>query len=203
MADFTKTKGQLLDWTLLDDTGSDVPSVETTPLALDEELGAILDIVVAHADATDAATSYVYISVQGKVGSNDEDWRQIIQLQAGGGQATLEAVAAESASAQTHIEVADTTDWDTGQLERIFVKDATLINSELVTIVGWADNDYYLAADNLTNTHADTADLLNGVDELTVHIPKEYDSVKVIFGNSHGTATYNVRVDYNVITEIA
>ena len=173
MADFTKTKGQLIDWTLLDDTGSDIPSVETGALALDEEIGAKLMIVVAHADTNDPAGALVYISIQVKVGANDEDWRQYCQLTAGGVQATLEAIAAQSASGQTHIEVADTTDWDTGQLERLFLMDATKINSELVTIVGWADNDYYLAADNLTLTHEDTADLLNKVDEIPVFIPKE------------------------------
>jgi len=203
MADFTKSKAQLLDWTLLDDTATDSPSVETSALALDEELGAILNIVVAHADTNDACTSYVYISVQGKVGSNDEDWREIARLQAGGGQATTEALDAESASGGTSIKVAATTDWDTGQLERLFLKDGTLVNSELVTIVGWSDADYYIAADNLTNTHAAATDLFDGVDEIPVHIPPEYDSVKVIFSNSHDTATYNVRVDYNVITEIA
>ena len=202
MADFTKTKGQLIDWTLLDDTGSDIPSVETGALALDEEIGAKLMIVVAHADTNDPASALVYISVQVKVGANDEDWRQYCQLTAGGVQATLEAIATQSASGQAHIEVADTTDWDTGQLERLFLMDATKINSELVTIVGWADNDYYLAADNLTLTHEDTADLLNKVDEIPVFIPKEYDAVKVVFGNSHGTATYYVKVDYNLVTEI-
>jgi len=202
MADFTKTKGQLIDWTLLDDTESDIPSVETGALALDEEIGAKLMIVVAHADTNDPAGALVYISIQVKVGANDEDWRQYCPLTAGGVQATLEAIAAQSASGQTHIEVADTTDWDTGQLERLFLMDATKINSELVTIVGWADNDYYLAADNLTLTHEDTADLLNKVDEIPVFIPKEYDAVKVVFGNSHGTATYYVKVDYNLVTEI-
>lgn len=203
MADFTKSKAELLDWALLDDTATDSPKVETDALALDEELGAILFIVVAHADVIDASTSYVYISIQGKVGSNDEDWREICRLQAGGGQATTEALDAESASGQTSIKVAATTDWDTGQLERLFLKDGTLINSELVTIVGWADADYYIAADNLAETHAIATALFDGVDEIPVRIPKEYDAVKVIFGNSHGTATYNVRVDYNVITEIA
>lgn len=202
MADFTKSKGQLLDWTLLDDTATDSPSVETSALALDEELGATLTIVVAHADTTDASTSYVYISVQGKVGSNDEDWRQIVPLQAGGGQATTEALDAESASGQTQVKVAATTDWDTGQLERLFLKDGTLINSELITVVGWADADYYIAADNLAYTHAAATALYDHVDEIPIHIPPGYDSVKVIFGNTHGTATYNVKVDYNLITEI-
>ena len=203
MADFTKSKAELLDWTLLDDTATDSPKVETSALALDEELGAILTLVVAHADATDASTSMVHISVQYKVGSNDEDWREHVHLEAGGGQATKEDLDAESASGQTQVKVGSTADWDTGECERLFILDtATPANSELVTVVGWSDNDYYTAADDLTNTHQNTADLLNGVDEIPVRIPKEYDSVKVIFTNSHGTAQYYVRVDYNVITEI-
>ena len=202
MADFTKTKGQLLDWTLLDDTGSDIPSVESSVMALDEEIGAKLMLVVAHADTNDPAGANVYISIQVKVGANDEDWREYVQLTAGGVQATTEALDAESAAAQPNVKVAAATDWDTGMLERLFLKDGTLINSELITVVGWADADYYIAADNLTNTHAIATALFDEVDEIPVFIPKEYDAVKVIFGNSHGTATYNVRVDYNLVTEI-
>lgn len=202
MADLTKAVAELLDWTLLDDTGSDIPSASSPDLALAVELGTILHIVVAHADTNDASTSHVSLKVMTKKGSANEDWGVYAELQAGGGQATKEDLNAQSASGQTHIEVADTTDFDTGLLERLFILDATPADSELVTIMGWADNDYYLADDNLTNTHENTADLLDGVDEIEVTVPPEFGNVKVLFGNSHGTATYYVRVDYERITEI-
>jgi len=68
--------------------------------------------------------------------------------------------------------------------------------------MGWADADYYLVAENLTNTHAIATALFDHVDEIPVHIPPEFQTVKVLFGNSHGTATYYVRVDYELITDI-
>jgi len=203
MADFTKSRGQLKDWTLLDDTATDTPTVDSGELDLSGgDIGCILHLVVAHADVVDAATSPVYINVMTKKGSGNEDWGLFAQLQAGGGQAVTEALDAESASGQKQVKVAATTDWDTGQLERLFLLDGTPANSELVTVMGWADADYYLVAENLSNTHAIATALFDGVDEIPVYIPPEFQTVKVLFGNSHGTATYYLRVDYELITDI-
>lgn len=203
MADFTKAKVQLKDWTLLDDTATDAPSVDAGSFSVPDELGTILHIVVAHADTNDAAASYVTVKVLTKKGTALEDWKAFVSQQAGGGQATKVDLDAQSASGQTQVKVGSTADWDTGLLERLFILDtAAPTASEIVTIVGWSDNDYYTADENLSNTHENTADLLNGVDELTVSVPREFQDIKVLFGNSHGTATYYVRVDYERITEI-
>lgn len=202
MADYTKTRTQKLDWTLLDDTTSNAPSVDSGAINIPDAIGCKLHVVVAHADTNDGSTNEVFIKVMTKKGSAGEDWAVFAESRAGSGQATKEDLDAQSASGQTQIKVADTTDWDTGELERLFILDATPINSEVVTIMGWADNDYYIADENLTNTHETTADLLDGVDERTFFVPPEYQDVKVLFGNTDGDATYYVRVDYQLITEL-
>ena len=210
MADFTKARGQLLDWTELvvkaADGSTSSPYVKSDALTITDDVSVTLYITVAHADTGAAATSYVYVKCYSLPGTTaTEDWRLCASLQAGGGTAVTEAVAAESAAAQNTILVAAITDWDTGLQERIFVKDATLVNSEVVTIIGWnvdAGNDWYICAENLANTHADTADLFSGVDEMVVHVPEGSQAVKVIFTNSALAGIYAVRVDYEKVTDI-
>lgn len=202
MANFAKSRDELLDWTLLDDTATDEPTADSGELSIATGLGAILHLVVAHADVVDAASYPVYINVMTKKGSAGEDWGLYKQLNAGGDQAVTEALDAESASGQKQVKVAATTDWDTGRLERLFLLDGTPVNSELVTVMGWSDADYYLVAENLTSTHAIATALFDHVDEISVNIPKEFQTVKVLFGNSHASATYYVRIDYELVTAI-
>jgi len=208
LADATKIQGQLLDWTLLDDVGTDSPSVDSAGTTSGHDIGAgsvdvNLTISVAHIDTNAAAsTNYVTVKVLGKVGATDEKWLPISVFQSGSGTSVKEDVAATSNSGQTHIEVADTTDWDTGLGERLFLYDsANILDSEVVEIFGWADNDYYIATDNLTNTHLNTADLLDGLNEHNVNIPNGYQYVKVVFHNADDDANYAVRVDYSAVTE--
>jgi hypothetical protein len=201
VADASKIQGQLLDWTLLDDTASDSPSVDSGELDIGEgAVDVVLNIAVAHKDANAASTNFVTYKVFVKTGANDEDWRLHATGGAGGGTAVKEDVAAQSASAQNRIEVADTTDWNTGLGERLFLLDATLLNSEIVQIFGWVDNDAYLCVDNLTITHENTADLLDGLVESPVSIPNGVRYVKVVFSNADDDANYAVRVDYSGVS---
>lgn len=202
MAKAVKYQGNILDWTLLPDTVSDSPSVDSGQHDVGE--GAIdveLSIKVAHIDTNAAGINFVTIKVLGKYGPNDEDWGLLSQIQSGGGTAVKEDLNALSAAGQNRIEVADTTDWDTGLGERLFLLDATLVNSEIVEIFGWIDADCYLAIDNLTNSHQNTADLLNGLSEHRVYIPNGIRYVKVVFHNSDDDAEYAVKVDFSRVTE--
>lgn len=203
MADATVTVGQLLDWTTLDDTISDTPGLDSGTLDLgDGVTDATIYVTVCHKDTNAAATNIVTVKIFVRPGGTaDEDWRLLTLCSAGGGTAVKEDIVAQSASGQSHIEVADTTDWDTGLGERLFILDATLANSELVTIIGWIDIDYYLAADNLVNTHENTADLLDGVNEIPVAIPDGCRYCKVVFANSDDDANYAVRIDYSAVTD--
>lgn len=206
MADFTKTQGTFLDWTALGDTVTDLPFVDSGTLTIPAgALSTTLHITVAHTDINAAATNYVYVKVYVRTGANDEDWRLSASLQAGGGTAVLEPVADTSGAGEANperLQVADTTDWDTGAQERIFVMDTTLANSEVVTIVGWADNDYYVCADGMTLAHANTADALSGVDGLNILLPDGADYCKVVFTNSDDDANYAVKIDYTSVTDI-
>lgn len=209
MADFTVAQGQFLDWTLLDDTATDSPSVDSGDLTIPAgALETTLHIVVAHQDTNDASTSYVYVSVYVQAGGNDndEDWREVCTLQAGGGQATTEALDDNSGSGQANperIKVGATTDWDTGEGEDLFLLDAgTLADSCLVKIVGWSDADYYICAWELENAYDSSDALFDRVDFLNVPLPRGAEKALVIFTNSHGTATYAVRVDYTCVTDI-
>ena len=204
MADFTKTQGTFLDWTALGDTVSDTPGLDSGTLTIPAgALETILNITVAHKDVNAAAANYVDVKVYIRAGANDEDWRLWSKTSAGGGTAVAEALDAESASAQAQIKVAATTDWDTGFGERLFLLDNTLVNSEVVTIIGWADADYYIAADNLTVTHAATTSILyGGLAEINVALPSGADYCKVVFANADDDANYAVRVDYVSTTDI-
>lgn len=200
MADFTKSEGQILDWTLLDDTATDNPFAETTIQTKVSEMVIDLFIVVAHRDANDAATSFVTVRVVGRTGADAEAWREIVSFQSGGKQAVAEALNAASGASQVNperLEVADTTDWDTGEGEWLFLLDSgNLVDSCLCLIRGWADNDYYINAWDLVRDY-DNADILHDkVSQHRVRIPAGIRYFNVTFHNAHGTATYAVRVDY-------
>lgn len=206
MANLAKDKGQILDWTALPDSVSDEPSTETPVITKTTQIEVDLHITVAHMDTNDAAANFVTVSVMKKLGGATEDWRLHHSQEAGGGQATTEALDAESASGQKQIKVGATTDWDTGLGERLLlynVGDDT--TSEVVTIDGWADADFYIANENLANTHdaGDGDALYDGVDEITVRLPASVETAKVMFHNSDNDANYLVRVDYSEVTGIA
>lgn len=204
--DFTKSQGQILDWTLLDDTGSDNPFAESTIQTFADDVELTLNIVVAHADANDAAGNVVTVSVLVRAGSDNEAWRLVYENPAGGSQATAETLAANSGVSEANperMEVADTTDFDTGASEWLFLRDTTtLVDSALVLVEGWADADYYINAWDLVRDY-DSADILhNGVSHLNVPIPSGAQFFNVTFHNSDDDATYAVRVDYTTVTDI-
>ena len=205
MADATKVQGVIKDWTLLDDTGSDSPTVDTdnTGAGFDIGAGAVdveLNIKIAHIDANAAGVNYVSYKVFGKYGANNEDWGLLTASSSGGGTAVKEDLNGNSAT--NEIPVADTTDWDTGLGEKLFIYDtANILNSEVVEIAGWHDTVHYTATHNLTNVHANTADLLDGLNEHRIPIPNGIRYVKVVFSNSDDDANYAVKVDYSAVSE--
>jgi hypothetical protein len=200
MSDFTKSAGtSILDWTELDDTASDTPYAGTGVQTCPDDIEIVLDIVVAHKDTNDGSTNYVTVNVWRRVGTTDEDWQLFTTFQTGGGQATAETLNANSGSGvggdESEIHVADTTDWDTGNGETLFLLDSgTLANSCLVTIKGWSDNAHYNADHDLVNAY-DNADILHdGVSQHSVLLPASTVAYKV--------ATYAVRVRESKVTDI-
>jgi len=211
MSDFTTERGQLQDWTTLDDTGG-VPTSETSALdgtmtgTLSECLEAMLHIVMAHQDANDASTNNAGYRVLIKVNSNsDEDWRTFFEVQATGGQANAQVLAANSGSGQANperIEVAATANFDTPG-DVYFLKDAgTLADSCIVVNQDVVTNDYVEHIDDLVNAY-DTSDYLYDiVDQWDVLLPRGIQDVKVLFYNTDADATYATRVDYTAVTDI-
>ena len=208
MADYTKSEGQILDWVLLDDFASNAPFVETTVQTKSDEIAHLLNVVVAHADAVDCATSFVIIKVLTRTGADDEAWRVITELQSGGGQAATEGLDAASGSGEANPEriYVDGTlkldDADCGTT--LFLQDVnTLTDSCLVEIKGWVDGDYYICAWNLVRTYDGDDAVYDGVSQHTVLIPASAQYYNVMCWNTHGTGTYAVRVDYTEVTAIA
>ncbi len=206
MADYTKAQGQILDWTTLDDTASNNPFAETGIQTKASEMEVNINIVVAHQDANDAGTAPATVSVLARAGADAEAWRLLAEFQAEAGQATAETLNAASGAGQGNperLEVADTTDWDTGLPQWLFLKDTgTLVNSCLCLVEGWSDNDYYINAWELVNAY-DNADILyDKVSQFTVRIPAGVQYFNVTFHNSDGDATYAVRVDYTEVTDL-
>jgi len=203
MADYTKSQGQSLDWTLLDDYASDEPTVDTGVLAFADNVEVTLHLVVAHIDVVDAAASSVIIRVFVRAGGDAEGWREWVSFQSGGGQATSEGL--DDTTSGATIPVDATTDWDDAdcQGKTLFLKDVgTLVDSCLVQLKGWTDGVSYTAMDNMVNTYDNSDELYDGVKEHPVNIPAGAANVRVTFTNTHATATYAVRVDYTTVTDI-
>src|SRR3990172_7231533 len=206
MADFTKTQGQLMDWTLLDDTGA-VPSLESAALdsgeALDVALEAILHIDMCHADANDASTNYAIAIIWIKAGTTDEDWHEFIRLQATGGIANSQQLAANSGSGQANpdrIEVASTTNFTVPGAKYFLHDVGSLIASAIVVNFDFVTNDYIQCVDALVNAY-DSADFVRSiVDQWSIILPSSVQAARVTFHNPDGDATYACRVQYTIIT---
>jgi len=203
MADFTKAQGEALTWTLLDDTATNAPTVTTgTEVVTAGSLNWLLRIVVAHIDTNDAASSFVRVVVSTRAGADDEGWRQWLSTDAGGGQATTEGL--DDVPSGTTIPVDATTDWDDADGGVwVLIKDVgTLANSELAFLVGWTDGVSYTQSGTVVGTFDASDELYDGVSFINVLLPPGTDAYKVDFFNTHGTATYAVKVDYEAVTDI-
>lgn len=206
MADFTKDEGQISDWQALADTVSDAPSGQSAVITKSTELAVKIVITVGHVDTNDAASNYITGYLEARSGAATEDWKKIREFSAGGGQSTTEALNAESASGQAEIQVAATTDWDTGLGERLLLYNVGApANSEVVEIDFWDDADHYTAMENLTNTHdaGDGDALYDLLDEIVITIPAEVETAKVTMHNSDDDANYLWRVDFFEVESIA
>jgi len=206
VAAYTKNEGQISDWQALADTVSDAPSGESAEISNTTELVMAVVVTVGHVDTNDAASNYVTLHLEAKLGAALEDWKKISSTQAGGGQATTEALNAESASGQAEIQVAATTDWDTGLGERLLLYNVGApTDSEVVEIDFWDDADHYTAMDNLTNTHdaGDGDALYDRLDEITIQIPAWVKTARITAHNSDDDANYLWRVDFGEVQSIA
>ena len=203
--DYTKSAGAVkLDWTLLDDTASDAPFASTGAVTCADDMQVMLHIDVAHLDANIPGT--VTVSIWVRAGATNESWHRLDSYTCGTVTATKEDLAGASGDGQTNaerIEVADTSDWDTGSEEVLFLYDTgTLADSCIVIIDGWSDNDYYTADHDLVNAYDSGDDLLDDVSMTSIILPAGVIAYKVNFYNNDDDATYAVRVEETKVTDL-
>ena len=65
-------------------------------------------------------------------------------------------------------------------------------------------DDYYLAQENLSNSHdaGDGDALFDGVNELVIQLPPEFETTKVLVHNTDTAANYLWRVDFAEVSSI-
>ena len=207
MSDLTKTQGQLMDWSTLDDTGG-VPFLETSELGsvedLDSALGAVLHIDMAHQD-TNAAGNLAHCKIWIKSGSTDEDWHEFISLTATDGTANSQQLDANSGSGQANpdrIQVASTTNFETPG-DKYFLKDVgDLTNSCIVVNKDYVNDDYVVHMDDLVGAYDSSDFLYDVIDQWSILLPSTIQAAKVTFHNEDSDATYACRVRYTIITDI-
>lgn len=204
-ADATKSQGQLMDWTLLDDTGGTM-FLETNVLdageGYDASVSSMLHIVMANCNTSaggDEAGFRIFVRVSG----TDEGWREFINMTATGGTANAGDLDDAAAAAQAVIPLTSTTNFETpGDI--FFLHDVgTMADSTLVIFGGTYVNDVSITViDNLVNAY-DAADFLyDVVDQWNIVLPGGCDEAKVLFYNTDADCNYACRADYSNIDDI-
>jgi len=191
MADIDKAWAQLDEWAQIAVAGVR----KGATLSLPDELGAVLEIFVVH-DSVNAHANGVMmvVEVSGNT-SGDEDWVPLPSfngIRSSGGTAATANVDVECAAEATQLKVDTTTGFVT-KMDRYFVKNATIANSEVVRNNGYASDDYITLLDGLTNIQQTTADVFNIVESWLCRIPQEYRRVRVIYWNDDADCTVCTR----------
>ncbi len=201
----TKSQGQLLDWTTLDETVGVESNILDSGEGYDDSIKAMLHITMAHSD-TNANTGTPGFSVLVRVGTTDEHWVEWMRLLATTTTANGQILAAASGTSQANperIEVAATANFE-GIGDRVFLCDeGDITNSTVVTIKDFVSNDYVVSMDDLVGDY-DTSDYLyDVVDEWNIELPMSCDEAKVLFFNDDTDSEFAVRVDYSFVDAIS
>jgi len=198
--DSTKSQGQLMDWTLLDDTAGTM-FLETAVLdsgeGYDASIKTILHIVMANCN-TSAGGSEAGFRIFVRVSATDEGWRELINLTATGGTANAGDMDDTAASGQAVIPLTSTTNFETpGDI--FFLHDAgTMADSCLVIFGGTYSDDVSITViDNLVNAYDASDYLYDVVDQWNITLPSPCDEAKVLFYNTDADCNYACRVDYS------
>jgi hypothetical protein len=128
--------------------------------------------------------------------SGDEDWQDYTEFVGLIGTANKEDMTGNpTAAGATTITVASTTGYTAGAWRAI--KDATLVNSELVFQTGLTTNTNITVLDGTTNEHANTSDLYNIALTQVVLLDSTVNRVRVIVDNTYdsdgSTLNYKIR----------
>ena len=205
MATATKSQGQLLDWTLLDEGVGIESNVLNSGEGYDDSLQAMLHVTMAHIDAN-ANTGSPGFVVLIRVNGTDEGWREFVRLSATITQANGQVLFATSGAGEGSPEkvlIAATANFD-GIGDVAFLKDAgTLADSCLIFIKDVDTNVSTSNIDDLVNTY-DTSDYLyDVVDQWNIELPISCDEAKVLFFNDDADSEFACRVDYSFVDAIS
>ena len=200
-ADLTKSQGELMDWTLLDDTGSATMFLESVEFddgeGYDASVVSTLHITMVNIGAAADASS-VGFKVFVRVSDTDEGWRELTNYTALGTASNVGDLDDSAASAQAVIPLTATTNFETPG-DVFFLHDAgTIADSALVIFGGTYTNDVSITViDNLVNAYDADDNLYDNVCQWPVILPSTCDEAKVLFYNGDADANYACRIDYS------
>ena len=196
----TKSQGELMDWTLLDDTGSATMFLESAVFdageGYDDSLSSTLLVTMVNIGAAGTADAQGF-AVYVRMGATDESWRQFQKLPMDATASTVGDLDDGAAAAQAVIPLTATTGFETpGSM--YFIRDETTIaDSALVIFGGTYTNDVSITViDNLVNTYDADDNMYSNVQQWPIVLPGGCDEAKVLFFNGDADANYACRVDY-------
>ncbi len=191
-----KTNTLLQDWTAV----AQNTIVHSTELAI-TTTDRIAFLVQAALDTATAHTGTRFVVQVSPDASGDERWfptnADYVRLI---GTANAEDVTNNPlAAGGTTITIASTTGY-TVLGTMVFIKDATLINSEIVRINAVTTDTSIGLLDGVTNAHANTADLFNVADMLMLDVPEGALRARIMVDNSYDADGSTLNYSVSVIT---
>ncbi len=164
-------------------------------------VGAGLLVTVGHMDANANALGALVI-VQGRVGANDEDWRDLYSIRMAAGTADTTTLDAEATSPTAVIPLAATGDFQTlGQ--KALIVNGTAADSEVVMVKSWSAGVSITAVDDLKNTQQNGLSIFSIVAEKFFPLPDGLSTARVLVINDDADAALAFRVDLVGISSVA
>jgi len=191
MADVDKSGAQKDEWAQIAAAAIRIGAEFT----FTDDLGGVLEIFIVH-DSINAHANgaQIVVEVNDQPSGNDEGWIALESfngIRSTPGTAVQVNVDVECAAEATQLKVDSTgasSEFET-KMDRYFVKNAAIANSEIVRNNGFADNDYITLLRGLTNTQETSADVFNIVESWLCRIPQEFRRAVVIIWNDDADCT--------------
>ena len=201
-----RTVAEVMNWTLLNDTASATPWLETSQIDISADVICIVHIDMAQCNTEAIGTEAKFI-VWGSSGSTDDDWHKIVSLGYGTTASNKIDFSKGVTSGEISVGIGDTTGIAT-QGKSVFIYDtSTLGNSQLNTLVDFSANVALFLLDGASRDYSTEDDILcptattgNGVSQWNVEIP-EFWAAKVTFHNTDADANYACRVQRPFVTD--
>lgn len=193
----TKTTTQVKDWAAITAASQD----DTSEIDLSglHRVGLIVTVCPIEAVAN---AEGVRITIEARIGDNDEDWRDLYELRMAAGTANTTNIDVEAAATDTVVPVDLTANFETTGDKFLIHNTVAVAASETCRIVTFASNDTITILDGLKNIQQTSANLYDIVAEKYFPIPDEYDTIRVVALNDDADCDVIWRVDRAQITAI-